>query len=822
MRGGGEKAYDSTANGNNGNWQEAGPAGTNGNYSASKIGAWAGAFGGASPYYTRIPTSLNSQSGAMPTTTYSAWVYPTSGAQGDVLADGPYGGRELAAYYQGAFGVVYNQETFWKPVSPQLNQWQYVTVVYTPTNAYFYLNGNSYTLNQTPNNTTGSPGFIMGLGGESAFFQGLMSDIHVSSVARSAGWASTEYSNQNSPSSFYAVSSPTPQSTPDITSLSPIVGDISGGTSVTLTGTGFTGTTAVDFGSTPAASFTVNSSSSVTAVSPAGMAGTVDVTAINSFGTSATSSADHFTYNSWYNSSWQLRQQITIDHTKVGGGTEDENNFPVLISLSGLSNIKTNGADIRFTAADGVTLLPREIESYSNGILTAWVNVPTLSPIANAIIYIYYDNPTATEPAATSTYGSQNVWTNGYAGVWHLNEGSGSTAYDSTANGNNGGWASAQPAGTSGYYSAGRITSWSGAFQGASPYWARIGTNLDADRSAMPTSTWSAWVYPTGGGPIFGQFGAYGSREMGSTGAVTGPGSWWTPGASQVNQWQFVTVVYTTTDVYFYLNGVKYDYGQAPADPAGSGSLQIGNDIGGSFFYGLISDARVSSVARSAGWDSTEYQNQNSPSSFYAASSPMPENIATSIPAVTSLSPPLFGNISGGTSVTITGTGFAGTTAVDFGSTPAESFTLNSSSSITEFLPRECAGTMVDVTAVNSLGTSATSSADHFTYYGTPIITGLSFLSSHTTVGGTSVPITGSGFNGTTAVDFGSTPATSFTVNSDTSITAISPAGSAGVVESPPSILLARVPRIWPMNLSIWLPGGQCRRSWRAVASYSA
>lgn len=63
-----------------------------------------------------------------------------------------------------------------------------------------------------------------------------------------------------------------------ITSLAPVTGPIAGGTTVTLTGTGFTGTTAVRFGATDATSFTVVSATEVTAVTPAtATAAAVDV-----------------------------------------------------------------------------------------------------------------------------------------------------------------------------------------------------------------------------------------------------------------------------------------------------------------------------------------------------------------------------------------------------------------------------------------------------------------------------------------------------------------------------------------------------------------
>src|SRR5215469_1660754 len=88
---------------------------------------------------------------------------------------------------------------------------------------------------------------------------------------------------------------PAPAPAPTVTNINPNTGPTSGGTSVTITGTNFSGATAVRFGSNAAGSFTVDSATQITATSPAGV-GTVDVTVTTEGGTSAISSGDRFTY----------------------------------------------------------------------------------------------------------------------------------------------------------------------------------------------------------------------------------------------------------------------------------------------------------------------------------------------------------------------------------------------------------------------------------------------------------------------------------------------------------------------------------------------
>ncbi|MGW1555224.1 IPT/TIG domain-containing protein [Streptomyces sp. NPDC002144] len=145
-------------------------------------------------------------------------------------------------------------------------------------------------------------------------------------------------------------------------------------------------------------------------------------------------------------------------------------------------------------------------------------------------------------------------------------------------------------------------------------------------------------------------------------------------------------------------------------------------------------------------------------------------------PTISAISPSQ-GPTTGSTTVTLTGTGMTGSTAVRFGSTNATSFTVNSATQITAVSPPHAAGATA-VTVVNPTGTS---NSVTFTYVAaaTPVVTGLT-PSNGPTSGGTSVTLAGTGFTGATTVTFAGVPATSFTVNSASQITAVTPAGSAG------------------------------------------
>ncbi len=147
-------------------------------------------------------------------------------------------------------------------------------------------------------------------------------------------------------------------------------------------------------------------------------------------------------------------------------------------------------------------------------------------------------------------------------------------------------------------------------------------------------------------------------------------------------------------------------------------------------------------------------------------------------PIVTGVSP-ASGPVSGGTSVTITGTNLSAVTAVEFGSNtvPVQSDT---GTQITATSPAGSGGP-ADVLLVATGGTSARTPADQFTYLVAPTVSGITPAAGPIS-GGTTVAIEGTNLLGASAVDFGTTAATIVT-DTGTQITVTSPIGAAGTVD---------------------------------------
>lgn len=140
----------------------------------------------------------------------------------------------------------------------------------------------------------------------------------------------------------------------------------------------------------------------------------------------------------WWNTNWTKRIRIDINNLDQASAFTNQ---PVLVflnsSLVNYADFNTNGADVRFVAADNTTVLNHEIELWnSTSTSQIWVGVPSITSASAAdYIYMYYKNP-----AALDGQSKNGVWTN-YWSVWHLNEnptGPAPQYLDSTVNARNG------------------------------------------------------------------------------------------------------------------------------------------------------------------------------------------------------------------------------------------------------------------------------------------------------------------------------------------------------------------------------------------------
>ena len=142
-------------------------------------------------------------------------------------------------------------------------------------------------------NNGGSTQTIAILSGSMAIGAG---DATISNAAPISGKDQRGYSRSSTAPSIgaFEFNGAAPAPAPTITSISPVTGSAAGGTTITITGTDFTGATAVTIGGIAASSFTVVNSTTITAVTPAHAAGAAGVEVTTATGTNVANSL--FTY----------------------------------------------------------------------------------------------------------------------------------------------------------------------------------------------------------------------------------------------------------------------------------------------------------------------------------------------------------------------------------------------------------------------------------------------------------------------------------------------------------------------------------------------
>ena len=322
----------------------------------------------------------------------------------------------------------------------------------------------------------------------------------------------------------------------------------------------------------------------------------------------------------WYNSSWANAVQITVVHAQVGA---NQTNFPCYVDLSILpagffTGVRTDGGDIRITQSDGTTEVAREIVAINTTSKTGEVhfNAPSLSSTADTSFYIYFNNPSATAYAANATYGKYNVWDSNYKSVYHFN----GNSNDSTSNQNNGTDTSVTYGASYAKLNGGQGANFNGTSSKITRTYANIGTTISVDTwfNLASLTTTEAYISfmstlfqaASGATPLY----YYPDTSGGSNGPSTSP----TVNLSTFYHWA-ITITGTTQN--FYFNGAQ----QGTANTTATNSVNTVNNstetIGawgsGRYWSGSLDELRISSVTRALSWYSTQYNNQNSPSTFY-------------------------------------------------------------------------------------------------------------------------------------------------------------------------------------------------------------
>ncbi len=122
---------------------------------------------------------------------------------------------------------------------------------------------------------------------------------------------------------------------------------------------------------------------------------------------------------SWFGQgAWSFRTAVTVDTNSLSTALSD---YPVLVrgTHPGLTSARADGNDLIFTAADGVTRLAHQLESFdqASGTFSAWVSVPTLTSGGDERLYLYYGNAGAgDQQEPTAVFGTD------FLGVWHLSD----------------------------------------------------------------------------------------------------------------------------------------------------------------------------------------------------------------------------------------------------------------------------------------------------------------------------------------------------------------------------------------------------------------
>ncbi len=336
---------------------------------------------------------------------------------------------------------------------------------------------------------------------------------------------------------------------------------------------------------------------------------------------------------------------LTVDHTKVGSGTQA--NFPVMVAgtfdgTGGLPDLRVTGsggkiqhtttetggpgitvpADAVFTSDSGCsTLLKWEWKTYSSttGAAVAFVNAGTgasqVNGTGDSAFFLCYGK------SSISTWQGDvaGSWNTGYISVHHLGNGTTLDLHDSTGNALDLQNANSVTAGVGWDAAAGGGTA---AMNGTSQYLYNT-----AEQNPTNVITIAYWTKATTGAAAGGATVEFTSSSIGDRVLVHGPYSdkqiYWDFGnatsgqgrvsadyTSYMDAWNYISVVFAASDNFhrIFVNGSQVaSNNHVDSVTTRTGILVNQYDGGPNYNAQPLAEIRISNVGRPAAWLLTEY-----------------------------------------------------------------------------------------------------------------------------------------------------------------------------------------------------------------------
>lgn len=313
---------------------------------------------------------------------------------------------------------------------------------------------------------------------------------------------------------------------------------------------------------------------------------------------------------------------VTVDYTKCG--TADSSNFPMLFygtydGTGGEPDLKTvanggavknaNGYDICFYSDVAcTTMLDFERVSYSatTGAVEFYVKIPTLSHTTNTVIYLKFGDASIT----TDQQDADGTWDTQFKGVYHMQ----GNSNDSSGNARNGTDSSMT------YSTTNAKLSQSG----------NHGGDIGLSNTGLPTVneaiSVAGWFRPTNvdvvwrapfnmGQNAVGQ--RFGWLQNGTVMYTVCGASITMTSTFGAATWVRLWATHDGTTTRSYANG-SADNTNAGTNNLNYGTVVIGDsNLGGDNFVGISDEVYITNNAVSASWITADYNNQNSPDTFY-------------------------------------------------------------------------------------------------------------------------------------------------------------------------------------------------------------